>query len=101
VRRLLRDPRGYSFSLKKDEVVRMARQIKSEPCWKQEEKRNITSRTSLFSIVKNVFRPNHSKSAENILSYIRAGKAENSEVIAIQTKVEAAEAQLRRVQMVR
>jgi hypothetical protein len=100
VRRLLRDPTGYSYSLKKDEVIRMARQIKNKSCCEQVEKRNITSRTSLFGTVKNVFKLNHSKSAENIPSYVTAGKSENSEVIAIQTKVEAAEAQLRRVQMV-
>jgi hypothetical protein len=100
VRRLLRDPTGYSYSLKKDEVVRMACQVKNKSCCDQVEKRNITSRTSLFGIVKNVFKLNHSRSVGNFPSYRTAGKSENSEVLAIRTKVTIAEAQFRRVQMV-
>ena len=100
MRRLLRDPTGHSYSLKKDEVIRMARQIESESCCEQIEKRNITSRTSLFGIVKNAFKLSHTRSAGNFPSYSTAGKSENSEVLAIRTKVTIAEAQFRRVQMV-
>lgn len=79
----------------------MARQIKNRSCCDQVEKRNITSRTSLFGIVKNVFKLNHTRSAGNFPSYGTAGKSENSEALAIRTKVTVAEAQFRRVQMVR
>ena len=87
--------------IEKDEVVRMARQIKNKSYCDQVEKRNITSRTSLFGFVKNVFRLNHTRSVGNFPSYSTAGKSENSEILAIRTKVTIAEAQFRRVQMVR
>ena len=91
---------GLFILIEKGEVVRMACQVKNKSCCDQVEKRNITSRTSLFGIVKNVFKLSHTRSAGNFPSYSTAGKSENSEVLAIRTKVTIAEAQFRRVQMV-
>lgn len=75
-------------------------QIKNEPCWKQKEKGNIASGTSLFSVVRSIFRLNHARSEENILSYVTNGKAEASDVIANRTATEIAGALVRRAHIV-
>jgi hypothetical protein len=79
--------------------MKMARQIKGGSSWKKKEKGSINSRTGLFDIVKNTFRLNYPKSVARLSSRIPLERAEYSEVMANQTRVKAAEAQLRRTQM--
>jgi hypothetical protein len=77
----------------------MARQIKGGSSWKKREKGSVNSRTGLFGIVKNTFRLNYPKSAARLSSRIPLERAECSEATASQTRIKAAEAQLRRTQM--
>jgi hypothetical protein len=48
----------------KDEMVKMARQIKARLSLKQKEQQNVASGTNLFGIIKNIFKTNIPKSAE-------------------------------------
>jgi hypothetical protein len=79
--------------------MKMARQIKGGSSWKQKEKGNINSRTGLFGIVKNVFRPNYSKSVARLSPHTTLKRTRDLEVTADQARVEAAEVQLRRTQI--
>lgn len=76
------------------------RQTRNEPSWKQKEKGNIASRTSVFGIVRNIFKLNHAKSEENVPSYITKGKDGASEVIANRRAIEISEALVRRARSV-
>jgi hypothetical protein len=62
----------------KDEMVKMARQIKGRLSSKQKEQQNVAPGTNLFGIIKNIFKTNTPKSAE-FPEYIPQEKSQNPE----------------------
>jgi len=62
----------------KDEMVKMARQIKGRLSSKQKEQQNVASRTNLFGSIKNIFKTNTPKSAE-FPEYTPQKKSQNPE----------------------
>lgn len=78
----------------------MACQAKNKSCCEQIERKNITSRSGLFGIVKNIFKLNQTRSTANIPLNNAARRAETYQKILIQTQIGAAQAQVKRLQMV-